>query len=116
MGVVVTIALLLGMISFAFDGKLSPLLKSAFSWFLLVMGLWNALWYGLQNLEQFWGFVALCSGAVMVLSATLMMPSASEYLSTRRYIGSCCLVFLLGFFLLYSITLVQLNLGYPILK
>ena len=68
MGTVVTATMLIGTL-FAYQApsgglnKFVPkVLTKAVGFVLGAAGLWNVLWYGLQNLTQFWGHMALGSG------------------------------------------------------
>jgi hypothetical protein len=131
MGIVVTVFMLLGL-SFL----LSPLCwniekykeKNSFFNFvvygLLLAGLWNALWFGLRNLEIFWGVAALISGIFMVVSSLILLGDNNRVLSaavvvkiykTIKPLRLLIILGLSGSFLLYAITLIQLNLGYPII-
>lgn len=84
---------------------------------LLFFGLWNVLWYGLRHFDSFWGFAAIFSGIVMVLSAVIIFLERGEPAVTdSTWVGSIRSIVvwvLAGCFLLYAVTLVQLNLGYP---
>ncbi|WP_372656810.1 hypothetical protein [Hydrogenophaga sp.] len=103
-----------------------PQLRSGMGIGVLVAGLWNVLWHGLRHLSQFWGQAALVSGLFMVLAAVLMLArpgadtGARPALATRleptiRPARPLVLLGLLACFLLYAVTLIRLNLGYPIL-
>ncbi|MGH1441105.1 MAG: hypothetical protein ACRBBR_13390 [Cellvibrionaceae bacterium] len=95
---------------------------------LLCMGLWNALWFGIRHWHLFWGQAALVSGLCMVVLAVfiidkhnLIKEGALSVLFKRISVllQPVYIVFLLGLlvsFFLYFVTLVQLNLGYPIVS
>ena len=122
MGIVVTVAMLIGLVQYhlrVFKGvgaDLSGIL-------LLLMGLWNALWYGLRHITEFWGVVALISGILMVVVAVLILArSGATWLAWSGSLAQRLAVLakpaiwgLAAFFLLYAVTLIQLNLGMPIL-
>jgi len=98
-----------------------PRARGAVGAFLLFTGFWNSAWYGLQHISEFWGVVGLVSGTIMIASAIFILrhsPSCEPNLNTataRMWRWSLCLA--LGLcFLLYAITLVQLNLGMSIIK
>ena len=135
MGIVVCVSLLLSLLVFL-DRKLrarrpeknSLALVSrpevAIAWVLLVVGLWNILWYGLRHMHAFWGQVAIASGLSMLFAAILLHGSrqteASSLISKVyrwvRPIKPLIIVGLFASFLLYAITLIQLNLGMEIIN
>ena len=92
---------------------------------LLLAGLWNALWYGLRHLAEFWGQAALVSGCVMVGVAVLLLvehggdfwrrqPVAVWAHRVLKPIATVLVVGLALCFGLYAVALVRLNLGLPI--
>ncbi|MGS2717291.1 hypothetical protein ACVBE9_03910 [Eionea flava] len=104
-----------------------PVSTHVISALLLLAGLWNSLWFGLRHLEQFWGIAALVSGIVMVMMSVLIAGDAVN--KTARYYSYIQLVYryikpiaavvnvvLLCSFILYAVTLVQLNLGMEIIR
>ena len=118
MGIVVTIAMLLGLVlavplALARQGWLirQPGLRLGIATLVLLAGLWNAAWYGVQHINQFWGLAATGSGLVMIAVAISAVATAKQ----QRLNQFLCLA-LLGFFLLYAITLIRLNLNMPILR
>ena len=118
MGIVVTIAMLIGLIVIgqkmlgdAADVASQTLTQRVVAVLLLVFGFWNAAWYGIQHMGELWGQAALVSGLAMIGGAAWIL----SYLPGTR-LGKLIFVILLASFLLYAVTLVQLNLGYPILK
>ncbi len=130
MGVVVTIVMLLGLMA-----MLSSRV-TALAWMqrkpntriiillLIVLGIWNSLWHGLRHLDSFWGIAGLISGIFMLLTALLLSADKNGIQQSIVYPAykaiqpiSWLIVFgLLACFLLYAITLIQLNLGYPIIS
>jgi len=127
MGIVVTIAMLLGLVVLrptpwrdgaSENGDLRFVVFTSAT--LLLTGLWNALWYGLRNLDSFWGVAALVSGIIMILAAMIIfLESGEPVVADSTWVGSIrSLVVwaLAACFLLYAVTLVQLNLGYPIIS
>lgn len=122
MGIVVCLAMAVGLFLLwkQHKNKVSKSsIEMAMMGFLLLAGLWNLLWYGLRNYTEFWGMAALVSGVFMLLTALIlnqqkllktMQPSVLKGLKWLTIIG------LLASFLLYAITLVQLNLGMPIIR
>ena len=80
-----------------------PLLRAA-GVVVLLAGLWNALWHAPRHLGQFWGQAALGSGLVMLLAATCLLAPTRLPSWSRPLV----LVALLGFALLYGVTLYRL--------
>jgi len=124
-GIVVTLAMLAGLFLLlptpvsVFRKPPSDNVKvnSVVGGFLLTLGLWNAFWYGLRHVNEFWGQAAIGSGLVMVASATVILVSLRR--STKiayRWFYWVLIAVLLVSFLLYAITLVQLNLGMEIVS
>lgn len=125
MGIVVTIAMLFGLIvlrptPWRHEPEATVALPMVvFSAFLLcVCGLWN-VGYGVLHLTNFWGWAALLSGATMVTAAAVIFlfhgQAARVTFTWVDIIKPWITGLLAGFFLLYSVTLIQLNLGYPII-
>ena len=132
MGIVVTVFMLLGLL------LLSPLANIGFNRFaksgnnvtwvgfaLLLAGLWNCLWHGLRHLDNFWGLAALISGVLMVFAAVLLLGRVGSavlenplVVRLNKLLKPISVVIVIGLafsFLLYATTLVQLNLGLPII-
>jgi hypothetical protein len=132
MGIVVTVFMLLGLLAACpyplrvlsfFQGK--PQLKQAIGIGLMLTGLWNSLWFGLRHWSEFWGLAALGSGLCMIVVACVLLwpvpsalgsqGSAAEQVGrTAKRLAPVALAGLLAAFLLYSISLIRLNLGLPI--
>ncbi|MEH6457462.1 MAG: hypothetical protein V7749_14120, partial [Cocleimonas sp.] len=85
--------------------------------FLLAAGLWNTFWFGLRNVDVFWGQAALGSGLIMIASALVILLSLRRPAETlkHRWFHWFLIAGLFMHFLLYAITIVQLNLGMEIL-
>jgi hypothetical protein len=92
---------------------------------LLLAGLWNALWYGLRHLSEFWGVAALISGSVMILVAVILLVGKGSEVWRRQSAAvrvyaalkpvAGLLVAALGLcFVVYAVALVRLNLGMSI--
>lgn len=92
---------------------------------LLLAGLWNSLWHGLRHLTDFWGIAALVSGAMMIAVAiVLLVEHGSDGWRKRRAavrahaaLKPLATLFVVGLalcFVLYTVTLVRLNLGLSI--
>lgn len=126
MGIVVTVVMLLGLTilrptPWSDEGEqvMGVRMTRATFVLLLVLGLWNVFWHGINNMDDFWGWAALGSGIVMLLSARIIFL---EHLSLRDGFGpvntsfrTAVVGFLSVFFLLYAVTIVQINMGLPIL-
>jgi len=129
MGIVVTIAMLWGIFA------LVPFTRSLFKArhmifigrFLLIAGLWNALWFGLRHLDIFWGQAALISGFAMLLSAVLIISDYEDPLLAAnpllkalyrplKAIVPVIIALLVASAGLYLITLIRLNLGLSIIQ
>ena len=133
MGIVVCVAMLAGLLGFmpmpwrenqansvpaqSILGRvqsIAPLL-------LAIMGAWNALWYGLRHLGSFWGNTGLVTGLIMLMAAVLLNKTNTGSLLAVIYrvlnpLRVPVFIALLASFLLYLVTLIQLNLGYPIIR
>ena len=85
--------------------------------FLLIAGLWNAFWHGLQNINVFWGLAALITGLVMIASALVVLMSLRHPVEfvKRRWFHYFLITALLMSFSLYAITLVQIYSGMEIM-
>jgi len=114
MGIVVALVMLVGLVVMVRKNTQAVTTK-AVALLLLIGGFWNALWYGLRNLSDFWGLAGLVSGIVMVLAAVYLWLSLSG--NQQKTAIKVLLVCALGAcFALYFITLLQLNLGYEIIR
>jgi len=90
---------------------------------LLALGLWNTAWYGLRHLGSFWGNAALVTGIVMLLAGFILLveskpqhpPVLLAVYQKLKLLRLPIFIALLASFLLYVITLIQLNLGYAII-
>lgn len=125
MGIIVTLAMLFGLVVLRPTPWREEINVSAPAYLricgglsLAVFGVWN-VGYGVQHLREFWGWAAFLSGAVMLSAAWLIggllqFESGQSEPAIARYRRIITLL-LAAFFLLYSVTLVQLNLGFAIL-
>ncbi|MGH1487399.1 MAG: hypothetical protein ACRBCI_14385 [Cellvibrionaceae bacterium] len=131
MGIVVTVFMLLGLLVLSplplLKAKKNNQLIYYIAYGLLLMGLWNFLWFGLRHLSIFWGIAAVVSGVFMVLASIIILVESNEpRLAENALVKSLytmvkplklwVVTLLLASFLLYAITLIQLNLGYPIIS
>lgn len=110
MGTIVAVCMLLGVV---FAARL-PILRNlprivnvCVALLVLAAGLWNVLWYGLQHIGEFWGFNALVSGLLMIVTALYIfdMKRIPAALAQARPI---ILVLLLCYVALYAITIYRL--------
>ena len=111
MGIVVAIALLFGVLALFSVQRLARQ-----KWLVILLaltGAWNVHWYGLQHIGEFWGWIALASGATMMMSSIVLHKGSQAYSSLVLWLLRFAM---LGFLLLYVVTIIQLNLGYPILR
>ncbi|MFT4629587.1 MAG: hypothetical protein ACI9WC_002044 [Arenicella sp.] len=134
MGIVICVAMALGLIAFmpmpwrepdseiSGQGSLLSKIKSIAPVVLVTAGAWNTLWYGLQNAASFWGKAGLITGLVMILSAVLLTTQLNQnkiitfLYNILKPFRLPLFVTLLASFLLYLVTLIQLNLGLPIIS
>ena len=134
MGIVVCITMLFGLLAFVRNWRRNAEDNVKASWLdgfvgsapvlLLVMGLWNAAWYGLRHLGSFWGNAALITGVVMLLAGLILLveskpqhpPALLAVYQKLKLLRLPIFIALLASFLLYAITLIQLNLGYAIIQ
>lgn len=133
MGIVVAVFMLLGVLLIWPRPRLQlgglrrkPGMVGALGISLLLAGLWNALWYGLRHLGDFWGLVALLSGVLMIAASLIVLAQRDpvnraapatlgriyKVLKPLSPVLACALA---AFFALYAVTLVRLNLGYTII-
>ena len=116
MGIVMAIVMLAGL-TMMLKRKRSLIASNIVALLLLLGGFWNALWYGLRHLGQFWGVAGLVTGFVMIATALyLWLNKSSKDSNTRTDYKIVVTSALAASFLLYFITLVQLNLGYEIIR
>jgi len=86
---------------------------------LVILGAWNLLWYGLRHFGEFWGWSAIISGLAMILAAVIIFRERSDPVgsstSTLGAVRGLVVITLAVSFILYAVTLIQLNMGLPIL-
>lgn len=135
MGIVVCVTMLLGLLTLLKKpgkttlkkGFLDTVYKLAPA-LTVIMGLWNFAWYGLRHLGTFWGHAALATGLVMLMAGIILLIESNtggKFLRTPALLAIYKLlkllripvvIGLLAGFLLYAVTLIQLNLGYEIIR
>ena len=114
MGIVVSIVLLLANVGLWKPTKFG---QPIIGWLVGATGLWNVLWYGVRHLTEFWGQTALISGLALLLAAIIILHNSGVFVfKLPAWLIKCVQVILLLSFLLYAITIIQLNLGYPIIR
>lgn len=112
MGIVIAVVLLIGAIALgSAQFAKRRITNEIASYLLLIGGLWNAVWYGLRHLGSFWGNASIITGVLMVLAALSLFRFITLASVNRKLLA----LGLLAGFALYAITIVQLNLGYPII-
>ena len=125
MGIVVTIAMLLGLVILrptpwnnTHSEKQDLRVVTFTSASLALFGLWNVAWYGFRHFDQFWGWTAIISGLSMIFAAIIIMVErTNQNTSTGTWLAAIrgfVVAVLASSFILYAVTLVQLNLGLPI--
>lgn len=108
MGIVMAVIMLLGtlaLVKLRFRNNIVSIV-------LLSGGLWNLLWYGAFHVGSFWGHAAIITGLVMVFSAIHLFGFIKLPDVMNKIYAMC----LFAGFLLYSVTIIQLNLGIPIIN
>ncbi len=109
MGTIVTSCMIAGLIVAAppmAKGCPRPI-RTIVGTLLLAAGLWNVLWYASQHFREFWGLAALCSGVLMVITSIYILK-ASWLPAFIRKAKPVILLMLLGFTMLYAITIIRL--------
>ena len=114
MGTVVTATMLIGTL-FAYQAPSGGLnrfvpkvLTKVVGFILGAAGLWNVLWYGLRNLTEFWGHMALGSGVVMVAVSTLLLLPAERIPRFITRLRPVLLILLAGYGAYYAWTIYNL--------
>jgi MFS family permease len=90
MGTIVTVCMLIALI-FASDlpvlnltNKLPLILRRVVAFIVLAAGCWNLFWHALRHLTEFWGLMALVSGALMIVASTYIATVAPPWLQRVR--------------------------------
>ena len=124
MGIVVSFAMLLGAVFLLFERFYKTLNSSRFVQvalaFIALAGLWNSLWYGLPNIDTFWGVAGFVSGVFILMSALFVYEGGFSHSTmtpfTLQLIRGLLIVGLLLCLVLYAVTIVRINLGLPIIR
>jgi uncharacterized membrane protein YiaA len=85
---------------------------------LFGFGLWNVI-YGYLNIDGFWMLASIISGSAMIFASYYVFSERHDDSNSVVSVSSIrkAVVTLLAIsFLLYAVTLIQLNLGYSILS
>ena len=100
MGTVVTTCMFIGLLAASPILNRAPyLLKVAAAVAVGAAGSWNILWYAVRNVPQKWGWLALISGVLMILTALLIthptrLPAVVQRIRLPILIGLlCCAVY-----------------------
>lgn len=104
---IITSCMLLGLIiatPWALSKKCPQSIRLAIGAIVLLGGIWNFAWYGLQNYSGFWGKAALGSGILMIVTALYILAPA-KLPKLLHSVKPLVLILLLGFALLYVKTL-----------
>jgi len=108
MGTIVAVCMFIGVLSASGVLKWLPqVLLKILAALVIVAGLWNTFWYGVQHPAEFWGQAALASGALMIIAGLYVLRPAmlpAIFLKIKPLV----LVLLLGCGLLYAITIARL--------
>ena len=119
MGIVVCLAMLLGLVMLRpspFNAEyrvdFNPDFKRIVWLALAALGVWNAV-YGAFAISGFWCFMSIVSGITMIWAATII---AADRANESSKIDKVIVLTLAACFLVYAVTLIQLNLGYTILR
>ena len=122
MGIVVCLAMLLGLVMLRpspFNAKhrvdFNANFKRIVSIALGALGLWNAL-FGVFAISGFWSVMSIVSGIAMVLAAAVIVRDQTENSGESSNAENGIILVLAICFLVYAVTLIQLNLGYAILR
>jgi len=110
MGTIVAACMLVGLLIAArlpILEKLPGWLNAVMGWLVLGAGLWNVLWYAPRHLTEFWGFSALISGLLMIITAGFIL-CPDKLPGWLRRLRPIVLVMLCGYFLLYAVTIARL--------
>jgi hypothetical protein len=121
MGIVVCIVMLLGLVVLRPTPWRAEVTSSQAPKFVLftavllfTVGAWN-LTYGYLSIDGFWQLASVISGITMIVASILVMLERERATNVGR-LRTLVIVLLALSFLLYAVTLIQLNLGYPILR
>ena len=122
MGIVVSVAMFLALAMMVFNKRLKnkkqPAVVLAIG-FVTLSGIWNSAWYGVQNVPSFWGFAALLSGLFMLAAvSTFYLEMRMQAMVSSCTYAAFRLAVMIGlglYFLLYLVTIVQINLNMPII-
>ncbi len=106
MGTIVTVCMFAGLIMAA-DLPVLRNLARVIAVIVLMAGLWNSLWYGLQHLSEFWGFAALISGVLMCITALYILTD-NGLTSLLQKFKPIILIILACYAVMYAITIIRL--------
>ncbi len=113
MGTIMTVCMFMGVIFGARLWERNPLNKLprfvqiSIAVIVLLAGLWNVLWYGVQHLGEFWGNAALVSG-LLLLSTAYFIYRAQNIGKTGSILRPITLLLLSACCYLYGFTIYHL--------
>lgn len=129
MGIVVCIIMLLGLSVLqptpwdsSRRAQYDPKFVICVALLLCGVGLWNVI-FGLLKIDGFWMWASLVSGAAMMFGAGYIFSEQNANFNTggnlqveHTGMRKVVVIVLALSFLLYAVTLIQLNLGYSIVR
>lgn len=121
MGIVVCIVMLLGLVllrptpwSGAEASSHDPRFVYTVAALLAALGCWNLV-YGYLKIGGFWHIASIVSGLIMMVASAFVLIEKDNPAKNCPFRNSIVTLLAVSF-LLYAVTLIQLNLGYPILR
>lgn len=93
MGTVVTTCMFIGLLTASpLFGRAPQAVKMTAAVVVGAAGCWNIFWYALQNIPQKWGWLALISGLLLVLTALYIshptrLPALVQRMKVQVLIG-----------------------------
>lgn len=121
MGIVVCVVMLLGLVilrpipwSSAEATSLEPKFVFTVVISLGAIGCWNLI-YGYLKIDGFWHVASIVSGLAMILASALVLREKNSPAKNGPFRNTVVALLAVSF-LVYAVTLIQLNLGYPILR
>lgn len=108
MGTVVTVCMLIAIL-LSFGGKYLPAsFRVAIATITAAAGAWNVFWHGLRHIGEFWGHMALASGALMLVLSVLIILANRQSSVNSPVARYALAAVLLPFALYYAWTIYNL--------
>lgn len=107
MGTVVTACMLLAVALALLSRHLPAWLTTALAGVTTAAGAWNVFWHGLRHIGEFWGHMAIASGALMLVLSLLLIKGAKAN-SSYTAVKSILALLLLPFAIYYAWTIYNL--------